>query len=63
MASLQKFFQMIYKLDSQVEQEGDHIDTLMISLAFVQNSSGQVYLEMSLKPKVVFAQDPERGVV
>ena len=49
---------MIYELDLQVEHEGDHIDT---SLAFVQNSSGQVYLEMSLKPKVLLAQDPERG--
>ena len=25
---------MIYELDLQVEQEGDHIDTLMTSLAF-----------------------------
>ena len=51
---------MIYELDLQVEHEGDHIDT---SLAFVQNSSGQVYLEMLLKPKVLLAQDPERGVI
>ena len=51
---------MIYELDLQVEHEGYHIDT---SLAFVQNSSGQVYLEMSLKPKVLLAQDPERGVI
>ena len=31
---LQEFFQMIYELDLQVEQEGDHIDDLMTSLAF-----------------------------
>ena len=34
MEKLQEFFQMIYELDLQVEQEGDHIDDLMTSLAF-----------------------------
>ena len=58
---LKQFFQMVYQLDLQVEQEGDHIDTLMASLAFVQYSGGQTFFEMCLKLNALLPQVPKRG--